>query len=146
MSVRSGDAQNTDNRPGRSLGQHAPRGTLALLDDDDTWRDAATHLLRREGYVVVAVRDVAGLVEALSRHSVDAIVADSRVPDGDGWREAVRLADAHGGLPVVIVSGYDEDAILLTGGTVPGRYVRKEGGAAALLAAIQAVVRPPPER
>ena len=60
------------------------RPHLLIADDDADIRDLVTAQLGREGYALTAVGDVAGIQAALEADTVDLIVLDLNLPDGDG--------------------------------------------------------------
>lgn len=81
---------------------------ILLIDDDDQLRRLLDYVLRDAGYAVDAV---AGAVEARDRletGSYDLVVADARLPDGNG----VELADEAKarGMTAVILTGYGRQA------------------------------------
>ncbi len=128
------DALGDGNRPGDPRkASDPPKATIVILDDDDSFREALARLLDSEGYAVVQAVDVAALEHALGKHPVDLIVADSRLPDGDGWAQARVLAARHGVKAVVPVSGYDDADIERTGGQIVDGAVGKGSGRVALL-------------
>lgn len=124
---RAGDPRHTSN---------PPRATIAVLDDDELYRENLGRVLRNEGYAVIEAGDLSSLEGLLSSHPVDLIVADSRLPDGDGWARAQELAQQDG-VKVLAVSGYDAEAIEGTGGEVLPMYWMKDTGRFTLLKAVE---------
>jgi len=87
--------------------------TILLAEDEPTVQKVVVHLLERSGYTVFAAPDGATalqLHEQLSR-PVDLLITDVRMPGMNGRDLAQRLRLAQPGLPVLLVSGYAEDAV-----------------------------------
>jgi DNA-binding NtrC family response regulator len=118
-----------------------PRATIAILDDDDFYRNSLRRVLRSEGFAVLEAGDVGSLESLLEHHAVDIIVADSRLPDGDGWARAKDLAAKyHHAITVVPVSGYDVEAIVQTGGEAEPVFTEKSEGRFIILRAVEAAL------
>ncbi len=127
------------NRPGdRQNNANPPRATIVVLDDDHLFRRGVARVLRSEGYDVIEVDDIEGLAAALEAGPVDLVVADSRLADGsDGWLEASALAQRHGGVKVVAMTGYDADAIAALGGFTDVEFVQKSGAGFNVVRAVE---------
>lgn len=136
-------ARDATNAAGNRQGQHAtttrrPRGTVVVLDDDRLFRRSIARVLRSSGFDVIEVDSSAELAAVLEGGPVDLIVADSRLADGsDGWVQARDLAEAHGGLRVLLISGYDPEAIRAVGGFADVPYVRKRGSGFNIVRAVE---------
>ena len=80
--------------------------TLLVVDDDPTFRDAETQILRLEGY---AVLEAQGAAEALrlAREAapVHILITDYSLPEVDGLELTRRFRAEHPGTPVLMVSG-----------------------------------------
>jgi len=80
---------------------------VLLVDDDDLFRDAASHLLRRNGLRVRSAPDL----EGARRHLVAALpllVVDERLPDGSGLSLVRELREAGHPARVLVVTGHPE--------------------------------------
>ncbi len=92
-----------DERP-----QGKRRGTILLVEDEHTVRDAARLVLQRAGFTVLAPddpREALELVEA--RHArIDALVTDVVMPGLSGRELARRAMVARPTLGIVLLSGY----------------------------------------
>jgi len=93
--------------PASPSGSSPDAPLVALLIDDDLDVLAANaRFLRVHGLeVLVADRARAGLAW-LDERSVDAVVTDLRMPDGDGIAFARQARERHPFLPIVFFSGY----------------------------------------
>jgi CheY-like chemotaxis protein len=86
------------------------RGTILVIDDDFTMRDALSRLLTKAKFwVAVATNGVDGLKMAHSLHP-DVITLDVLMPGIDGWEVLAQLkADPLlKGIPVILISIVDE--------------------------------------
>jgi DNA-binding response OmpR family regulator len=82
-----------------------------LAEDDENLRQLLAHVLRQEGYVVVAVgtgsallEELAGAVAVPSRLPLDLVVSDARIPGWSGFRIRGSLERVADRMPVVLLS------------------------------------------
>ncbi len=96
------------------LGLDGERTALRVLviDDEEGVRATMAANLELAGFVVFEASSIADAVACLRRAAVDAIVSDVRMPDRDGLAGLADLREAQPEVPVVFVTGYDEDTIL----------------------------------
>lgn len=81
-------------------------GRILLADDDDTFVAAAAELLRREGYECEVVNDGPSALARASEKQFDLLITDLEMP-GNADLQLVRdISETHGGLPVIILTGY----------------------------------------
>ncbi|MBI3636409.1 MAG: response regulator [Candidatus Rokubacteria bacterium] len=84
----------------------APGASVLLVDDDRELAAALTEYLAGEGYQVTRVFTAAAALRALRQQTLDLLLLDIRLPDGDGidiMRAALRLAVAP---DVILMSGH----------------------------------------
>jgi CheY-like chemotaxis protein len=85
--------------------------TVMVIDDDDTFREAVSGVLRRAGVRVVQTADGGVALAAMTQHRPDAVLLDLRLPDIDGTilldalSEDERLSD----LPVIVLTAFPEE-------------------------------------
>jgi PAS domain S-box-containing protein len=92
------------------------RGAVLVVDDETAVRDAAAAALRREKIPVYAVSDGAAALELLRDNAdIVAMVTDVVMPGMGGRELAERARELRPDLPVLFVSGYTDDTILLQG-------------------------------
>jgi CheY-like chemotaxis protein len=101
--------------PGPRSGAHV---RILLAEDDPELRMLLALRLRREGYLVFEVADGRELREFLSIGApgtvpVDVIVSDVRMPGLRGLEILSVLADAIAAIPVILMTGFDAEAVLL---------------------------------
>jgi DNA-binding NarL/FixJ family response regulator len=76
---------------------------LLLADDEETFRNSISVLLRREGYDCDVASTAGEAIELLTQHPYDLLITDLRMP---GNTELELLKAAAGSLPVIIVTAY----------------------------------------
>jgi DNA-binding response OmpR family regulator len=81
--------------------------TILLIDDDDSYRILMSLALTDRGFRVISAETAEDGLYELSRHVVDAVVTDIRLPglDGNSLVSEIRLRDT---VPIVAVSGADD--------------------------------------
>ena len=98
---------------GRRLPPHLlrlrkPQHTLLLVDDEPNILAALKRLLRRDGHVIVTANSGAEGLDVLSRHKVDVIISDQRMPGMTGV-EFLRAAKVNYPDTIrIVLSGYTE--------------------------------------
>lgn len=82
---------------------------ILLLEDDLDLSAVASEQIENRGHTVYPALDIEGAKEILKDNDikVDILIADQRLPDGDGANFAIEMKGS--GLPVVVVSGYLND-------------------------------------
>ena len=85
-----------------------PHPSILLVEDDDAIRETTTDLLGLTGATVHAVASGHAAMRFLAHTSVDLIVTDLVMPDGDGyWLLAqVRAAALRPDTPIIMLSGH----------------------------------------
>lgn len=77
---------------------------ILLVEDDRDIRDLLGHVLQAEGYVVDVTATAAQAWQCLDQHAYALVIADWRLPDGDGTVIAEAAADR--GAVTLVMSGY----------------------------------------
>lgn len=90
------------------------RGTILVVDDDPTIREFAGAVLSGAGYTVVTAVDGEEALAKLRRDTMqfDAVLLDLTMPKLDGEDTLMALRMISPNLPVVLTSGYGEQAIV----------------------------------
>lgn len=96
---------------------------VLIVEDDPDMLDEACGALQAAGYLVVGRATLAGARQALSTQTVDAIVLDLRLPDGNASELLGELAARGANIPVVVASGTVEVPMIAKKHGV--RYLRK---------------------
>ena len=81
-------------------------GSVLIADDEETFRESTSRLLRREGFDCQCVEDAEETVDSLRHVRYDALIADIRMPHNPDLRvvKDARALDSH--LPIILVTGY----------------------------------------
>jgi DNA-binding response OmpR family regulator len=113
----------------------AEQKSLLLVEDDVSFGEALSEVLRDNGYSVRLVHSMAA-ARAAHLEGMVAIVADVRLPDGDGNELAMEL-HARCRAPVVLITGFDADQARTTGQLENARLLTKPFSADALLGTLR---------
>ena len=114
-------AARTGNADAEEEGSHDPvargRGTVLVAEDEEGVRDVVRRVLERGGYRVLTAADGAEALEVLEAarqadEPLDLLLTDVVMPGMNGLDLADRISEAHPGLPVLFMSGYNESEAL----------------------------------
>ena len=97
----------------RPAGPAPLRPTVLVVDDDDSIRQVVVAALQDEGYAVLEAPHGAAALDRITRHRVDLILLDMRMPVMNGWE----FARAYGQSP-----GPHAPIITMTAATDAGRW------------------------
>ena len=81
-----------------------PERRILLVEDDRDLAPILEHVLLSEGYAVDVARNMAQAQAHLDQQLYTLVIADLRLPDGDGLEIADHAAET--GLKTAIISGY----------------------------------------
>jgi DNA-binding response OmpR family regulator len=81
-----------------------------VVDDDEGVRDWLSTNLRQRGFVVSVAATAREARALLLIERFDAAIVDVRLPDDDGLSVANEVSIGRG-IPVVVISGYDEERV-----------------------------------
>jgi PAS domain S-box-containing protein len=103
--------------PARGREREAVGGVVLIAEDEPTVRAVAAEALGRLGYVVLVAADGASALEVAARHEgpIDLLVTDVVMPGMSGPQLADALRARRPGTPVLFMSGYADDDVLLEG-------------------------------
>lgn len=82
------------------------QGRILIADDEDTFLQATSELLRREGYTCTAVADAEAARQTLVEATYDLLIADIRMPGNSRLEFIDALERIAPGVPVILVTGY----------------------------------------
>ena len=120
-------------------------GTVLLIEDEDAVRELATKMLVRLGFTVFVAQDGLDALDVFQRHKdlIRCVVSDLTMPRMNGWETLAALRKLRPGLPVVLVSGYDE-SVALAGDHAeqPQAFVSKPFTLQKLRAALESALLP----
>src|SRR3954465_11688993 len=82
------------------------RGSVLIIDDEATFRDALARLLSRDGYEVETAPTCADGLAAWARVRPDIILLDFLLPDGNGLDTLVKIRQTDAATPVVMMTAF----------------------------------------
>lgn len=92
--------------------------TILVVDDDAAVRRVAAKVLRRSGYDVLEAatgQEALDLVETRGGEDVDFLLTDVVMPGMSGRELSERLREIIPDLPILFMSAYTEDEVILQG-------------------------------
>src|ERR1700737_747707 len=92
-------------------GNTAPNGPrIAIVDDDESVREAATNLFRSMGLTAVAFASAEAFLNSAAADTAGCLVLDVQMPGMGGLTLQRHLATIGRRIPIVFVTGYADDA------------------------------------
>jgi FixJ family two-component response regulator len=88
-----------------------PQHCIAIVDDDQSVREAATNLFRSMGFPVVAFASAEEFLDSDSVERTSCLVLDVQMPGMGGLRLQSQLASAGRHIPIVFVTGYPDEGV-----------------------------------
>jgi len=86
---------------------------VLLVDDLEGFRNAATAILERRGFHIMAVAGGAEALEEIRKGDVDVVVLDIKMPEMDGHETFYRIKELQPGVEVIMLTGFgSEDSAL----------------------------------
>ncbi|MGL5810430.1 MAG: response regulator [Nocardioides sp.] len=114
---------------------------VLVVEDEESYSDALSYLLRREGYDVFLAATGDEALEQFDRHGADIVLLDLMLPGIPGT-EVCRRLRASSSVPVIVVSAKDDEVDKVVGLELGADdYVTKPYSPRELLARIRAVLR-----
>jgi FixJ family two-component response regulator len=83
---------------------------IAIVDDDESVRDAAINLFRSMGLGAIAFESAETFLGSGSIDEVSCLVLDVQMPGMDGLRLQSHLTSIGRNIPIIFVTGYAEDS------------------------------------
>ena len=93
-------------------GLRMPSMRVLVVDDEASVRGLVKKLLSRQGHTVLGAADGVEALEMLSAMEVDLVILDMIMPRKDGYATLTELRESWPDLPVLLSSGYSEEAVL----------------------------------
>ena len=87
----------------------AERPLVAIVDDDESIRNATQDLLRAAGFSTATFEDAESFLGSASRASAACVVADMRMPGMTGLELYQELVASGHGIPTVIITAHPEE-------------------------------------
>jgi FixJ family two-component response regulator len=89
------------------------RPLVAIVDDDESLRDATSNLLQAAGFSTATFADAESFLKSAGRPSAACLVADMRMPGMSGVQLHRHLAALGAPIPTVLITAYASDATRL---------------------------------
>jgi FixJ family two-component response regulator len=84
---------------------------VAIVDDDQSIREATSNLLRSAGWSTATFEDATGFLRSPQRRTIACVVADVRMPGIGGVEMYEELVAAGEGIPTVLITAYPDDSV-----------------------------------
>jgi FixJ family two-component response regulator len=123
-----------------------PEINVAIVEDDESVREATRHLLRLLGYATAAFASAEDFLNSGRVSDMACLITDVRLPGISGVELQSRLIlDGHH-IPIVFVSAFPDEAIrtrVLKNGAIC--YLSKPLQEQSLIACLDHALKPPPQ-
>ncbi len=114
---------------------------VLVVEDEESFSDALSFMLRREGYEVGVAADGAAAIDEFDRHGADLILLDLMLP-GISGTEVCRTLRQKSAVPIIMVTAKDGEVDKVVGLELGADdYVTKPFSSRELVARIRAVLR-----
>jgi two-component system response regulator RegX3 len=114
---------------------------ILVVEDEESFRDALSYMLRREGFEVDLAETGPAALEQFERHGADLVLLDLMLPGLSGT-EVFRALRAGSAVPVIMLTAKDGEVDKVVGLELGADdYVTKPYSARELVARIRAVLR-----
>jgi two-component system, OmpR family, response regulator RegX3 len=114
---------------------------ILVVEDEESFRDALSYMLRREGFEVDLAETGPAALAQFERHGADLVLLDLMLPGLSGT-EVFRTLRAGSGVPVIMLTAKDGEVDKVVGLELGADdYVTKPYSARELVARIRAVLR-----
>lgn len=103
--------------PARRVTRDSGTETILLVEDEDLVRKAASRALERSGFQVLRARNAGEALLIFEQHGKDIhlLLTDVVMPHMGGGQLAARLQRSRPDLPILLMTGYTDDAVLRHG-------------------------------
>jgi two-component system, OmpR family, response regulator RegX3 len=114
---------------------------VLVVEDEESYRDALSYMLSKEGFEVIEARDGATGIAEFDRHGADIVLLDLMMPGLSGT-EVCRQLRLRGPVPVIMLTARDSEVDKVVGLELGADdYVTKPFSHRELVARIRAVLR-----
>lgn len=112
-----------------------------MVEDEESFSDALSFMLRREGYEVLVASDGNEALTAFDKHGADLVLLDLMLP-GLAGTEVCRQIRTHSTVPIIMLTAKDGEVDKVVGLELGADdYVTKPFSSRELLARVRAVLR-----
>jgi two-component system, OmpR family, response regulator RegX3 len=114
---------------------------VLVVEDEESFSDALSFMLRKEGFEVGVASDGNAAIEEFDRHGADIVLLDLMLPGVPGT-EVCRLLRGRSNVPIIMVTAKDSEVDKVVGLELGADdYVTKPFSSRELVARIRAVLR-----
>jgi two-component system response regulator RegX3 len=114
---------------------------VLVVEDEESFSDALSFMLRREGYEVLVASDGNDALTAFDKHGADLVLLDLMLP-GLAGTEVCRQIRTHSAVPIIMLTAKDGEVDKVVGLELGADdYVTKPFSSRELLARVRAVLR-----
>jgi FixJ family two-component response regulator len=89
------------------------RPLVAIVDDDESLRDATSNLLQAAGFSTATFADAESFLKSAGRPRAACLVTDMRMPGMSGVQLHQHLVASGAPIPIVLITAYASDATRL---------------------------------
>jgi FixJ family two-component response regulator len=82
---------------------------IAIVDDDESMRQALTALVRSLGYGAIAFAGAEQLLESSRRDDISCLISDMQMPGMSGLELYGRLAADKKSIPTILITAYPDE-------------------------------------
>ena len=93
---------------GEQVGMKPSKYTILVVDDEEPLRNLIVTFLSKLGHSCVTAIDGVDALDKIKGNKIDAVVTDIRMPNMDGIALTSKISIEYPGLPVMIMTGFDE--------------------------------------
>ena len=84
-------------------------GTILVIEDDESIREAVAYNLKKEGYRMLVAADGLEGLRLLRREHPDLVVLDLMLPGMDGWKLCEQAREEGFEMPIIVMSARSSD-------------------------------------
>ena len=117
--------------------------TILVVDDDRQIRESLRKVLRAEGYQVALAANGQEGIGKFNAERFDLLLLDLNLPDNSGWDIFGTLTSLNPFLPIIVITGKDEQRELAAGAGV-GALIEKPLNVPRLLETVAELLAEPP--
>jgi CheY-like chemotaxis protein len=104
----------------------SPKYTILVVDDEELIRNLIVTVLSKLGHQCVTAMDGSDALAKLRENKFDAVITDIRMPQMDGIMLTREISKQYPGVPVMVMTAYDEEYSMGTAISVGAReFIRK---------------------
>jgi two-component system NtrC family response regulator len=80
--------------------------SILIIDDEENLRKLLARVIELEGYSVIQAANVKDAIRVLQKDSVQVVISDVKLPDGNGVDLTALIKKEHPGVEVIVITAY----------------------------------------